>query len=115
MKYRGSCHCGRVAYEVEGEINTAIACNCSMCQRKGSLLWFVPRDSFHLLTPEDAASTYTFNKHVIKHQFCPVCGIHPYGEGADSKGNRMVAVNVRCLEDIDLEAVTVQNYDGRSV
>lgn len=114
MKYKGSCHCGRVAYEVEGEINTAISCNCSMCQRKGSLLWFVPRGSFQLLTPEDAASTYTFNKHVIKHQFCPVCGIHPYGEGTDSKGNAMVAVNIRCLEGIDLEAVPVHHYDGRS-
>ena len=46
MKYRGSCHCGNVAYEVEGEIDKAIACNCSMCQRKGSLLWFAPIEKF---------------------------------------------------------------------
>ena len=38
MKYSGSCQCGRVAFEVEGEIDQAMACNCSMCQRKGSLL-----------------------------------------------------------------------------
>jgi hypothetical protein len=59
MKYKGNCHCGRVAFEVEGEIKGAIACNCSICQRKGSLLWAVPRHKLHLLTPEDAASTYT--------------------------------------------------------
>jgi hypothetical protein len=41
MKYKGSCHCGRVAFEVEGTIESALSCNCSMCQRKGSLLWFV--------------------------------------------------------------------------
>ncbi len=41
MKYKGSCHCGKVAFEVEGELNEAMACNCSMCSRKGSLLWFV--------------------------------------------------------------------------
>jgi hypothetical protein len=113
MIYQGSCHCGQVAYEVEGEIQGALACNCSMCRRKGSLLWFVPRAQFHLRTPEDAAATYTFNKHVIKHRFCPTCGIHPYAEGVDPKGNPMAAINLRCIEGIDLDAIPVQHFDGR--
>jgi hypothetical protein len=114
MKYRGSCHCGNVAFEVEGDINGAMACNCSMCQRKGSLLWFVPRDALTLTTPEDASHVYQFNKHVISHRFCPSCGIHPYADGTDPKGKRMAAVNVRCLEDVDLASVPVTQFDGRS-
>jgi len=114
MKYRGSCHCGRVAFEAEGTIESALACNCSICQRKGSLLWFVPRAQFHLLTPDENAGTYTFNKHVIKHRFCTNCGIHPYAEASDSKGNPMAAVNIRSLEDIDLDAIPVTHFDGRS-
>ena len=113
MLYQGSCHCGKVAFEVEGEIQAALACNCSMCQRKGSLLWFVPRAQFRLRTPEDAAATYTFNKHVIRHRFCPTCGIHPYAEGTDPQGNAMAAVNLRCLEGIDLAAIPVHEFDGR--
>jgi hypothetical protein len=74
----------------------------------------VPRDTLHLLTPEANASTYTFNKHAVKHRFCPTCGIHPYGEATDPKGNRMAAVNIRCLEGIDLDAVPVAKFDGRS-
>jgi hypothetical protein len=115
MKYKGSCHCGKVAIEVEGELNGAMACNCSMCSRKGSLLWFVPRDKLRVLTAEEEIATYTFNKHVIKHRFCPTCGIHPYGEGIDPKGNRMAAINIRCLEGIDLQSVPVQHFDGRSM
>jgi hypothetical protein len=114
MKYNGSCHCGKVAFEVEGELTSALACNCSICQRKGSLLWFLPRSSFTLLSPDDAASTYLFNKHLIRHRFCPNCGIHPYAEGTDPQGNAMAAVNVRCLESIELDKVQVQHYDGRS-
>ena len=114
MNYRGSCHCGKVAFEVEGQINSAMSCNCSMCQRKGTLMWFVPHDKLHLLTPDENASTYMFNKHVIKHRFCPICGIHPYGEGTDPKGNRIAAINVRSLEDIDLTSVSVTHFDGRS-
>jgi hypothetical protein len=115
MKYRGSCHCGNVSFEVEGEIKGAVACTCSICQRKGSLLWFVPREELKLLTPESAASTYAFNKHIVKHRFCSVCGIHPYAEGVDQKGNAMAAINIRCIENIDLESVPVQNYEGRSL
>jgi hypothetical protein len=115
MKYRGSCHCGRIAFDVEGSIDTAMACNCSICQRKGSLLWFVPRASLTLRTADNDASTYSFNKHLIEHRFCPVCGIHPYAEGKDAKGNAMAAVNVRCLEGLDLATVKVTEFDGRAL
>lgn len=114
MNYKGSCHCGRVSFEVDGEIKQALACNCSMCQRKGVLMWFVPRASLKLLSPESAMNTYTFNKHVIKHHFCPVCGIHPYGEAIDPQGQPTAAVNIRCIENIDLESIPVQHFDGRS-
>ncbi|HVL76781.1 MAG TPA: GFA family protein [Noviherbaspirillum sp.] len=115
MRYNGSCHCGHVAFEVEGEIESAMSCNCSICRRKGSLLWFVPRDALQLTTPDANARTYMFNQHVIRHRFCPVCGIHPYGEGVDPDGNRIAAVNIRCLENLELESVPVTHFDGRSL
>ena len=115
MIHKGGCHCGKVAFEAEGEIKGAMACNCSICQRKGALMWFVPREKLRLLTPETALATYTFNKHVIKHRFCPVCGMHPYGEGTDPKGNAMAAINIRCLEGVDLAAIPVRHYDGRAL
>lgn len=114
MKYRGSCHCGNIVFEVEGELTGAMSCNCSICSRKGTLLWFVPRTSFSLLTPRSNITTYTFNKHLIKHQFCALCGVQAFGEAMDSNGNAMVAVNIRCLEDIDLLAIPTQHYDGKS-
>lgn len=114
MRYRGSCHCGQVRFEVEGEVDSGLACNCSMCSRRGSLLWFVPREKLRLLTAEDAASTYLFNKHVIQHRFCPTCGIHAYGEAPGPGGQQMAAINLRTLEDFDLAAVPVQQFDGKS-
>ncbi|HWP94865.1 MAG TPA: GFA family protein [Gammaproteobacteria bacterium] len=113
--YRGSCHCGAIAFEVEGELADAVSCNCSICSRKGSLLWFVPRDKLRLLTPEDNLATYTFNRHVIKHRFCRTCGIHPFGEGTDAQGNRMAAINIRCLEGIELETVPIRHFNGRAL
>ena len=115
MKYKGSCHCGQIAFEVESELKQVMDCNCSICSRKGMLLWFVPRDQLRLLTPEERTSTYTFNKHKIKHRFCPTCGVQPYAEAADPSGKPMAAVNVRCLEGVDVSSLPVKHFDGRSL
>ena len=115
MTHHGSCHCGNVKFEAEGDITSAMSCNCSICQRKGSLMWFVPRSALRLLTPEEDLSTYLFNKHRIKHHFCATCGIHPYGEALAPSGEAMAAINLRCIEGIDLQAIPVTHYDGRSV
>lgn len=115
MKYTGSCHCGKIAFEVEGELKNAMACNCSICQRKGVLMWFVPAAQVQLLTPRERLSTYLFNKHVIKHHFCNICGIHPFGEASDKEGNPTFAINIRCLENIDPLAVPSQVYNGKDI
>jgi len=115
MVHEGSCHCGKIAYEVDFESAEATECNCSLCSRRGYLLWFVPGDKFTLKTPEGNMAHYTFNKHRIKHYFCPVCACAPFGMGADSKGNMMVAVNVRCLEDVDPKALKIKFFDGKKL
>lgn len=114
MTYKGSCHCGRIAFEVEGNVEQAIECNCSHCSRKGYLLWFVPREKLRLATPESNMSRYTFNKHVIHHHFCPQCGCAPFGFGKDPSGKATAAINVRCLEGIELTTLKRMPYDGRS-
>jgi hypothetical protein len=113
MQYHGSCHCGAVKFSFEGEFGAALSCNCSICSRKGSLLWFAPREALKVIGDNELA-TYTFNKHVIHHRFCKTCGVQPFGEGTDPKGNRMAAINIRCLEDFDFTQVPVQPFDGKS-
>ena len=115
MMYKGSCHCGKIAFEVEGDLQQVTQCNCSICTKRGSLIWFVPRASLHLSTSEGDISTYTFNTHKIKHRFCNVCGCAPFGEGISPKGEAMAAINVRCLEDVDLSTLKVNDFDGRKL
>jgi len=114
MIYRGGCHCGQIAFEVEGDLTQVADCNCTICSKMGALHWFVPRGKFLLLTSEQALCTYTFGTNTIRHHFCPKCGIHPFGEGTDSSGNRKAAVNARCLEGVDVSSLSVMRVDGRS-
>lgn len=115
MTMQGSCHCGKVRFEVDGAPDSALACNCSICQRKGSLLWFVPRAALRIAQGEDELAVYTFNRGAIRHRFCRTCGMHPFAEARDPQGNPVAAINIRSLEDIELDAIAVQHFDGRSL
>lgn len=109
----GSCHCGAVKFNVEGEPEQAIECNCSHCSRKGFLLWFVPRGDFTVTAGEDRLRDYTFNKHAIRHRFCEQCGTQPFAYGAMPDGAEIAAVNIRCLDEVDLESVKRVPVNGR--
>jgi len=114
MKYEGSCHCGNVAFEVEGEFAEALDCNCSFCRKRGGLLGFVPMTQFELKTPREKVSTYTFKSHAIRHNFCADCGIAPYSEASAPDGTAMAAINLRCVPAVDLGALKINPYDGAS-
>ena len=60
--YTGGCHCGRIRFEVSGQIDHVLDCNCSMCTKKGFLHWIVAPAQFRLLTSPDAAALYQFRK-----------------------------------------------------
>jgi hypothetical protein len=115
MNYRGSCHCGAVKYQVEADLTKpAITCNCSICQRTGTVLTFVPADAFILEQGEDMLTDYQFGRQNIHHLFCKRCGVKSFARGKRRDGEPVVAINVRCLEDVKLEEVPTKHVDGRS-
>ncbi|QDW66719.1 GFA family protein [Luteimonas granuli] len=109
----GSCHCGAVRFTAEGQPDRAIECNCSHCSSKGLLLWFVPESALVVVAGQEKLTTYTFNKHVIRHQFCSDCGSQPFSIGRRPDGVETAAVNVRCLDDIELERIPRVPVNGR--
>jgi hypothetical protein len=111
--YHGSCHCGRVRFEIDAEITRVTRCNCSVCAKKGGLLLRVPPERFRLLVGEDALATYQFNTKVARHLFCSTCGMHPFSWPRAAPDQ--YTINVRCLDDYDvaLESPEVALFDGR--
>lgn len=113
--YSGGCHCGAVRYRVSMKLDGAITCNCSICSKTGTVLAFTPAADFELVTGADVLADYQFGKKQIHHHFCNRCGVRSFARGAMPDGSPMVAVNVRCLDGVDLAAVPVQPFDGRSL
>jgi len=109
----GGCHCGAVRFTARGDFSAAISCNCSICEKRGHLLTFIPAADFSALSGEDELVDYQFNRHIIHHLFCRSCGIQPFARAVSPDGRDMVAVNIRCIDGVDLSAVKVSAYDGR--
>lgn len=110
---KGSCHCGAVTFEVQTDLSQVMECNCTHCFRKGLWLSFVKPEAFSLKSGEGELKEYLFNRHNIRHAFCPTCGVEVFGRGKDPKGEENVAVNVRTLTDV--EPFSVQpafRFDG---
>jgi hypothetical protein len=114
--YHGSCHCGRVRFEVEldAPIAKVTQCNCSICGKKGGLLLRVAPERFRLVAGEDALTLYQFNRKVAKHYFCSSCGMHPFSRPRAAP--EAYTINVRCLDDYDVQAAApeIARFDGRN-
>lgn len=113
--YSGGCHCGSVRYEVDADLSRVMACNCSICRKRGAMLTFVPADKFRLGSGADALTDYQFNKKIVHHLFCKTCGVGSFARGLGPNGAEMIAINVRCLDDVELEGLTVVPFDGASL
>jgi hypothetical protein len=112
MLHTGSCHCGRIAFEVEtAERVTVQECNCSICSKTAFLHLIVPKSKFRLLRGEDALRLYTFNTGVAKHYFCTTCGVKPFYIPRSNPDG--IDINVRCL-DQPLTNVILEPFDGRN-
>jgi len=115
MAFEGSCHCGKTAFKVDAEPPAeAMTCNCSHCRRKGLLLAFFPDELFTLQRGDDDLKSYFFYKHVIEHRFCTTCGTQPFAVGKGTDGKAMIAVNLRCVPGIDIDALEIHAVDGAS-
>jgi len=112
--YHGSCHCGQVTYEIDADLSKLVRCTCSICTKKGGLFVRLPPARFRLLSGAEDLTAYQFNTGTAKHLFCKHCGVHPFGHPRTDP--EAYLVNVRCLDDFDLEAAApeIEIFDGRN-
>jgi len=113
--WHGSCHCGRVLFEVDTVLDRVAICNCSICSRRNAVMHRVSAERFRLIQGRGALTFYEFATHTAKHWFCGTCGIYTFHRPRVAPD--CYTVNVFCLEGVDRDLVAgleVQRFDGRS-
>ncbi len=123
-KYKGSCHCGRVRFEVTLDLDQARVCDCSVCRRGGALLHRVEEDQLRLLTPIEDLTLYQWHTRTAEDYFCPTCGILPFRRPSHRTPQEVAqgvprfsgwSINVRCLEGADLDAIPITRVHGSTL
>jgi hypothetical protein len=99
---KGACHCGQVKFEVHAQPRDARRCDCSLCRRKGAVMFTASADEFKLVAGQDNLKLYQWNTMAARHYFCKTCGIytHNWRRSAPEFG-----YNSGCLESFDLSTL----------
>lgn len=131
MTVSASCHCGAVTVEVPKAPTEATRCNCTYCQRTGALWAYYPADDLKV-TATAALGDYAPTG-LNHHHFCANCGGNTHGispdwnsaynaDGTPKDGyvagtvpeERIGAVNLNMVQDIDLTTIAIHEVDGRN-
>ena len=122
--YKGACHCGKVRFEVDADIDHVRVCDCSICKKRGALIHRGPNEDVRLQTPLSELTLYQWGTFTAKDYFCPVCGILPFRRPSQLSEEETAtgvepfdgwAVNTRCLEDLDHSAVQSKQVFGSRI
>jgi hypothetical protein len=88
----GSCLCGAVSFEVEGELESPDACHCSQCRKTSGHYWAstdIPRDRI-TVRGEDQVCWYRSSEKV-RRGFCRTCGSSLFWD-VDGRSNLAIAM-----------------------
>ncbi len=84
--YTGSCLCGGVAYEIDGELEPIQVCHCSQCRKAQgtAIVTNIPVSTsvFRLTKGAEILSSYESSPGKVR-VFCKVCGSPIYSKRTD--------------------------------
>ena len=109
--FRGSCLCGAVGWQFEGQPDGATACNCTACRRYGVLWAYDYEDEGIKVSGQTRA--YVRGK-ALEFHFCPVCGCVAFWRGLqpDQQGRVRIAVNLLLAQPEAVAQIPIDHFDG---
>ena len=123
MVIKGSCHCGKTSFEIEGDVPQQLTrCTCSFCAKRGVLYAYYRPEQFKLTVSAQDDGVYRWNSKLVAHHFCKNCGVPTFSDspafesdgGWDQK-TRRIAVNARLFNDFDAASASVAVIDGKNL
>lgn len=101
--FHGSCHCKRVRFEVDIDLQQATRkCNCSYCWKVRNWSVIIKPEQLRLLEGESEIAEYGFRPDAKNvHGFCRHCGVRLFTRGdVPQIGGRYVSLMLPALDDL---------------
>jgi hypothetical protein len=123
MTIRGSCHCGKITFAIEGEIPAELTrCTCSFCAKRGALVAYYLPDQFTLTSASATLGEYRWNTKQVAHHYCVHCGVSTHSDSPAFEMNgswdgktRRIGVNARLFDAFDAASAPVTVIDGKNL
>ena len=107
----GHCHCKAVQWSYSLPLESATACNCTLCSRYGALWAYAHLD--HGI--QFSGKTQAYDRKINGYHFCPSCGCMMFylAHKADEQGRLRMAVNLRTVKDPkQIAGLLIDHFDG---
>lgn len=97
--YRGSCACGKVTFEIDGELPPMDACHCTICRKISGHFGVgadVPRESLRVDGMEHI--TWYPSSEKVRRGFCKFCGSNLFFDPVDHERVPWTAVSMGAFD-----------------
>lgn len=123
MTIKGSCHCGKTIFEIDGNVPEKLTrCTCSYCSKRGALCAYYQPEQFQVSVSAEDDGIYRWNTKLVAHHFCKNCGVPTFSDspaferdGNWDKKTRRIGVNARLFDDFDAASAPVSVIDGKNL
>ena len=112
---KGTCHCGAVEWQLDGDAGSITACNCTVCRRYGAL-WAYDWEGERIRLSGNT-SVYTRKELAdpfLEFHFCPNCACVVAWRAlrTDEDGRKRMGVNVRLASPEEVADLLIDHFDG---
>lgn len=122
MTLTAHCHCGRIAFEIDGDLPEKLTrCTCSFCSKRGHLYAYYTPGQL-TVTQADSDAIYRWNSKKVANHFCSACGCDLYADSPafETDGSwdgvaRRVCVNARLFDNFEAADWPVTVIDGKNL
>ncbi len=108
----GTCHCGAVRFELEGEPEQLVDCNCSRCRRLGALWAHADNTRVTIDAEPGATQAYVWGDRTLESHTCRTCGCTTHWLSLKREEPYRVGVNCRMCDPESISHLRVRRLDG---
>jgi hypothetical protein len=108
----GTCHCGAVQIVVPSKPRRLTSCNCSICQRYGTLWAYYDWRRVKISARKTAIDVYSWGSKNILFGRCATCGCVTHWEPVDRARRHRMGINFRNFDLSVVESIRVRRLDG---
>ncbi len=109
--YNGSCLCGQIRFEVDGEIDSIVHCHCSLCRKASGSAYatngFVDTTAFRITSGEALLGRFESTPGRYR-RFCTGCGSPIFSTNEQDPGR--IRIRVGAIDSDIIERPISHNF-----